>query len=70
MVGAAIIGARNRQHLEKLQALNHFNLDKSDLETIAKMISKSKGPKGPFYALERDKTGKHGAIMKYNLNED
>ena len=70
MVGAAIIGARNRQHLEKLQTLNRFDLEEIDLNSIATIISKSKGPKGPFYALERDKTGKHGAIMKYNLNQD
>ncbi|MFT5196315.1 MAG: hypothetical protein ACI85U_003347, partial [Candidatus Promineifilaceae bacterium] len=26
------------------------------------------GPHGPVYALERDKDGTHGRIMKYNLN--
>jgi len=70
MVAAAIIGARNRRHLEKLQTLDRFELSEADLNNIASIVSKSKGPKGPFYALERDKTGKHGAIMKYNLNED
>jgi len=70
MVGAAIIGARNQKHLEKLQTLDRFELEETDLDNIAAIISKSKGPSGPFYALERDKTGKHGAIMKYNLNED
>ena len=27
------------------------------------------GPQGDTYALERDKTGRHGRIMKYNLNK-
>ena len=26
------------------------------------------GPEGDTFALERDRTGRHGSIMKYNLN--
>lgn len=70
MVGGIIVGARNRNHLESLQKLNGFTLNASDLNKIEAIIAKSNGPKGPFYELERDKTGKHGSIMKYNLNED
>lgn len=70
MVGGVIVGARNRNHLESLQKLNGFSLDTNDLNKIEAIVAKSEGPKGPFYALERDKTGKHGSIMKYNLNED
>jgi len=69
MVGEVIVGARNSKHLSSLQKLNSFNLDENDLNTISKITNRSKGPKGPFYELERDKTGKHGSIMKYNLNE-
>ncbi|MGF1559019.1 MAG: aldo/keto reductase [Flavobacteriaceae bacterium] len=69
MVAGVIIGARNRSHLESLQQLNHFTLTQNDLEKIDSIVAQSKGPKGAFYELERDKTGKHGAIMKYNLNE-
>jgi len=68
-VGGIIIGARNRHHLAKLQQVNSFILEKSELEKIASIVSKAKGPTGPFYELERDKTGKHGRIMKYNLND-
>ena len=70
MVGGVIVGARNRNHLESLQKLNGFTLDAHDLNKIEAIVSKSKGPNGAFYELERDKTGKHGSIMKYNLNED
>jgi len=69
MVGGIIVGARNRNHLKNLQKLNGFTLDASDLKKIELIVAKSKGPKGNFYELERDKTGKHGSIMKYNLNE-
>ena len=70
MVGGVIVGARNRNHLESLNKLDNFTLSTNDLNQIESIISKSKGPNGPFYELERDKNGKHGAIMKYNLNED
>ena len=69
MVGAVIVGARNTKHIPSMKKLNGFSLDDADLKSIAKIINSSKGPNGPFYELERDKTGKHGSIMKYNLNE-
>ena len=69
MVASAIVGARNSTHLNKLKKLDGFSLDDNDLKEISKITKQSKGPHGPFYQLERDKTGKHGAIMKYNLNE-
>jgi len=69
MVASVIIGARNNKHLNNLKKLDYFNLNNDDLEAISKIIDISKGPYGPFYELERDKTGKHGLIMKYNLNE-
>ena len=68
-VASAIIGARNRNHLNKLQQIASFQLGESDLAAIQKVVDKAEGPNGPFYELERDKTGKHGRIMKYNLNE-
>ena len=67
---AIIVGARNRNHLDKLSQLSSFTLHEQDLSAINKIIDNSSGPKGPFYELERDKTGKHGSIMKYNLNRE
>lgn len=69
MVAGVVIGARNIKHLAKLQKLSRFSLDQSDLEQIAAIVAQAQGPKGPVYDLERDKTGKHGRIMKYNLNK-
>jgi len=68
-VGAVIIGARNLNHLKSLQKLNSFSLDKEDIAGLFAIVSKSQGPKGPVFDLERDKKGKHGSIMKYNLNK-
>ena len=68
-VGGLIIGARNRRHLERLIKLDRFELSPEDIDHIEKLVAQSKGPKGPFYALEREKGGRHAAIMKYNLNE-
>ncbi len=70
MVGGVIIGARNKNHLEQLKKITSFELDAVDINLIQSIIDKSDGPKGPVYNLERDKEGKHGRIMKYNLNED
>jgi aryl-alcohol dehydrogenase-like predicted oxidoreductase len=67
-VGGIIIGARNRNHLEKLLKIESFTLDKVDISAIEELTKKSTGPAGPVYDLERDKNGPHGAIMRYNLN--
>ena len=69
LVAGIIVGARNNRHLPKLQMVSGFHLDATDLQRIQIVVDKSTGPLGPFYELERDKTGKHGAIMKYNLNK-
>ena len=69
LVGGIIIGARNRKHLQKILLLGGFELDEGDLANINAIITRAKGPKGPVFSLERDKTGKHGSIMKYNLNQ-
>lgn len=68
-VGGVIIGARNRKHLAKLQQLGQFRLSNNELEEIQELVDRAKGPLGPVYELERDKNGKHGRIMKYNLND-
>lgn len=70
MVGGVIIGARNKNHLTRLEKITSFELDHDDIGLIKSIIDKSEGPQGPVYDLERDKEGKHGRIMRYNLNED
>lgn len=69
MVGGVIIGARNRAHLTQLQQLSTFTLSNTDVHKIDELAAKSAGPNGAVYDLEREKGGKHAAIMRYNLNE-
>jgi aryl-alcohol dehydrogenase-like predicted oxidoreductase len=68
-VAGIIIGARNTNHLENLSRLSLFELDEGDFLEIDAVLSQAKGPGGPVYGLERERSGKHGKIMKYNLNK-
>ncbi len=68
-VAGVIIGARNSNHLDKLSSLADFNLENDDVTTLDRLIAASDGPNGPVYQLERNKNGKHGRIMRYNLNK-
>ena len=68
-VAGVIIGARNTKHLQALSRLQAMRLTDEDLQSIRAVIARGQGPKGPVYGLERDKTGKHGRIMRYNLNK-
>jgi hypothetical protein len=38
------------------------------LTRIQSVTSRAQGPAGDIYDLERDRTGAHGRIMKYELN--
>ena len=69
MVAGVIVGARNLDHLTSLKKLFGFSLDSVDLDTISKIVDGAKGPGGPVFGLERKKNGKHGKIMRYNLNK-
>ena len=40
----------------------------ADLAAIEAVTARSSGPLGDVYTLERDRTGRHGSIMKYELN--
>ncbi|MEM7800996.1 MAG: aldo/keto reductase [Chloroflexota bacterium] len=68
-VAATIVGARYARYIPQTVAAFGFELDADDLLQINGVLKKRAGPSGPVYALERDKEGIHGRIMKYNLNE-
>ena len=68
-VAAAIVGARYASHLPGHLQVFDFALDAADRAAIEKLMSECPGPQGDTYALERDRTGRHGRIMKYNLNK-
>jgi aryl-alcohol dehydrogenase-like predicted oxidoreductase len=66
LVAAAIVGARNVSHLEETLAALRVRLDPEDLNVLDSACGP--GIAGDVYELERDRSGPHGRIMKYNLN--
>ncbi|HEV7264176.1 MAG TPA: aldo/keto reductase [Falsiroseomonas sp.] len=69
-VAGAIVGARYAEHLPHNLAVFRFALDDADRAAIGAILARHPGPQGDFYALERDRAGPHGRIMKYELNRD
>jgi aryl-alcohol dehydrogenase-like predicted oxidoreductase len=67
-VAAAIVGARSAAHLPATLAAATLTLSDTDRATLASLTSAAAGPLGDVYELERDKSGRHAAIMRYNLN--
>ena len=67
-VSAVIVGARNREHLQSNLRISEIKLTPTDLTEIEAVLSQCQPLSGDIYELERDKTGRHGSIMKYNLN--
>ena len=68
LVAAVIVGARNQAHALANAKIMDIALDADDRKQIADIINQSRGPEGDVYTLERDRTGRHGSIMHYNLN--
>jgi aryl-alcohol dehydrogenase-like predicted oxidoreductase len=69
VVRACIIGARHTRHLDKHIALRDGLVLANDELTQIEVVRRHFKPiPGEVYDLERDVTGKHGRIMKYNLN--
>lgn len=68
-VAGAIVGARYADRLPETLAAFDLAIDDTDRAAIDAVLQQSTGPKGPVYALERDRASRHGAIMKYNLND-
>ena len=67
-VAAAIVGATNASHLEAHARIGALKLDAADRAAIASVTDRRTGPAGDVYELERDRSGRHGQIMKYALN--
>ena len=68
-VAAVIVGARSRAHLASNLAISELRLTAEDNAAIAAVLARSSEIEGDVYNLERHTTGRHGAIMKYNLNK-
>ena len=67
-VAAAIVGARYARHLPKTLEIFDVVLDDRDRAALDRILQQADGPHGEVFALERDRNGRHGRIMKYNLN--
>lgn len=67
-VAAVIVGARDRSHLAANLAIADLALDAADLAAIEAALAGARPLDGDVYGLERDRGGRHGAIMKYNLS--
>jgi aryl-alcohol dehydrogenase-like predicted oxidoreductase len=67
-VAGVIVGARSDAYLDRMKSLDQFDLERADLERIESVLAKAQGPAGPIFGLERDRSGPHGRIMRYDLN--
>jgi aryl-alcohol dehydrogenase-like predicted oxidoreductase len=68
-VAAVIVGARNRSHLASNLAISSVVLTGRDQAEIDAALAEANELDGDVYTLERDRHGRHGQIMKYNLNK-
>lgn len=66
-VAAVIVGARDRAHLSANLGVLTLELSAADHAAIAAVLARRTGPSGDTFTLERDRAGRHGSIMKYNL---
>lgn len=67
-VSAIIVGVRHGRHLDAHKGIFGFELDAADHAMLDAILAQRNTLEGDVYDLERDKGGRHGRIMKYNLN--
>jgi aryl-alcohol dehydrogenase-like predicted oxidoreductase len=69
-VRACIVGARNTKHVAAHVALRDvLQLSPDEIQKIDSIRKQFQPIPGEVYELERDQEGKHGRVMKYNLNK-
>ena len=66
-VAAVIVGARGPAHLASTRRIADLVLEADDLQRLDALLADSPGPTGEVYGLERERGGRHAAIMKYDL---
>ena len=69
-VAAAIVGISRDDHIEENLAACRLRLEAVDLDAIADVLARRRGPAGDVFGLEREPDGDHARIMRYNLNAD
>ncbi len=69
-VAAVIIGATRFGQMERNREAFTFSLTSDDHLRIRALVDAAPGPEGPVFGMERDRTGRHGRIMRYDLNRE
>jgi hypothetical protein len=67
-VAGAIVGVRRGDHLPEHLKVMSVTLDAEDRSAIEQVLAQSATIEGDVYSVERDIHGRHGNIMKYELN--
>ncbi|MBK8246889.1 MAG: aldo/keto reductase [Gemmatimonadetes bacterium] len=67
-VQAVIVGARHAGHLAATLAALSLAFTDRDRAEIDTCLAELTVPPGDVYELERDRSGRHGRIMRYNLS--
>ena len=67
-ITAVIVGARHAAHLASTCAALTLTLHDEQRRAILALVHAAPGPAGDVYTLERDPSGPHAGIMRYNLN--
>ena len=67
-VTSVIVGARHAGHLPATLSALSLEMSASERATLQALVTAAPGPAGDVYDLERDLTGVHAGIMRYNLN--
>jgi diketogulonate reductase-like aldo/keto reductase len=67
-VAAVIVGARSAAHLDDTTRAATLVLDGEDEAAITAVLAERPPLAGDVYDLEREKGGRHAAIMRYDLN--
>jgi aryl-alcohol dehydrogenase-like predicted oxidoreductase len=68
-VAGVIVGVRRGDHLADHLKVLSLQLDAEDLATLDTVLAQRQPPSGDVYAVERDIEGRHGRVMKYDLNK-
>jgi aryl-alcohol dehydrogenase-like predicted oxidoreductase len=68
-VAAAIVGATSSSHVAANVAALRVVLDEEDRRMLDAVRDHAPEVEGDVFALERDRAGRHGRIMKYELNK-
>ena len=69
-VRACIVGVRSRRHLARhVELRDALVLSDAEVARLERARAAFAEVPGEVYALERDREGRHGRVMKYGLNE-